>query len=204
MAFLAAIPAVLGSLATAGTAAATAGAAGAAATSGITLGSVLTATSGLLGAFGAVTSGIAGANAAKYQAGIANLNSLYANDNAARAQERSQSAQLEQDALTRAQIGQQEAIQSASGLGGRSQMLTRKASIELGRQDALRTIESGELEAYNFRNQSAAFKSEASVANSRASNSMLSGFLNAGNSLISAAGSLANPNRFSLTQRKAT
>jgi len=198
MAFLAAIPVMISSLA------ASVGAAGTAAAGAIGLtGSQLLAVAGTgLSAFGAIQSGMANSQAAKYQSQVATVNSMIANDNARRATERSQEAQLEQDTLTMGQLGEQEAAQSATGLGGRSQMLTRKAAITLGRQDALKTIASGEMDAYNFKNQANAFTAEAGAYSAKASNSMLGGFLSAGSSLISGASSINNPNRFNAYQRK--
>lgn len=193
MAFLAAIPAAIG----------IGGAAAGAATTGISFGQILSGFGTALSAFGAIQSGIAGANAASYQAQVAEFNAKIATDNARMARERSQEQQMEQDTLTLGQLGEQEAIQSATGLSGRSQMLTRKAAIQLGRQDALRVIKSGEMDAWNFENQASAARAESSAYSARASSSMLSGFLNAGSSLISGASALANPNKYNPYQRKA-
>lgn len=202
MAFLAAIPAVISSFAAAtGAATAAAGAAATAAT-GLTGAQLLTVAATGLSALGAIQGGMANSAAAKYQSQVSAVNAMIANDNAKRATERSQEAQLEQDTLTMAQLGEQEAAQSATGLSGRSQMLTRKAAITLGRQDALKTIAAGEIDAYNFKNQSNAFAAESGAYKAKASNSMLSGFLSAGSSLISGASSINNPNRFNPYQRK--
>lgn len=195
MAFLAAIPAALGSLVGSTTAAATAA-------TGLTGAQMLTGASALLSAGGSVFSGIANAQAASYQSAVSAVNARIAADNAAAARTRSQEAQLEQDTLTMAQLGEQEALQSATGLGGRSQMLTRKAAIALGRQDALKTIAAGEMDAYNYTNQSNAFIAESSAQRARAGNSMLSGFLSGATSLISGATAVRNPNRYDVTQRK--
>ena len=185
MAFLAAIPAAIGSLA-----------------GGITAGGLSTALtigSTALGVVGSLASASAQQSAANYQARIGMMNAQIAEENARRAQDRAQYAALEQDTMTMAQLGEQEAVQSASGLslGGRSQMLTRKAAIELGRMDALRVREAGDTEAYNYRVQAANQIAEASAQRAKGSNAMLAGYLNAGSSLISGATSLANPDRFS-------
>lgn len=194
MAFLASIP-VLGSLiTTAGTAAT--------ATTGLTAGQLLTGASTVLSAAGSLYTGAANAAAAKYQSGVAAVNAMIARDNAAAARQRSQEAQMEQDMLTLGQLGEQEALQSATGLGGRSQMLTRKASIELGRQDAMRIRNTGEMDAYNFENQARSFDAEAGMRKASASNSLLSGFLNATQSIVGGAASINNPNRFNALQRK--
>jgi hypothetical protein len=196
MAFLAAIPAAIsafaGSAATAATAA-----------TGLTGAQLLTGASALLSAGGSIFTGISNAQAANYQSEVSALNARIAADNAAAARTKSQEAQLEQDTLTMAQLGEQEALQSATGLGGRSQMLTRKAALTLGRQDALKTIATGEMDAYNFTNQSNAYAAESGAYKAKAGNSMLSGFLSGATSLVSGASSIANPNRYNAMQRKA-
>lgn len=195
MAVLAAIPAAIASFTSGAGAAATAA-------TGFTASQLFTGASGVLGAAGSIYSGISGAQAANYQSKVAEVNARIALDNAAAARTRSQEAQLEQDTLTMAQIGSQEALQSATGLGGRSQMLTRKSSIVLGRQDALKTIAKGETEAYNFTNQANAFSAEAEGYKAKAGNSMLSGFLKGATSFVGSAASINNPNRFNALQRK--
>lgn len=189
MAFLAAIPAALATFAS------SAGVA-------MTGAQMLTGASAIMGAAGSIFSGVANSQAAKYQSQVSAVNAMIATDNAAAARTRSQEAQLEQDTLTMAQLGEQEALQSATGLGGRSQMLTRKAAITLGRQDALKTIAGGEMDAYNFTNQANAFTAESGAYKAKASNSMLSGFLSGATSLVSGASQISNPNRFNVTQRK--
>lgn len=196
MAFLAALP-VIGSL-IGGAGAATAGAAatGAAAAAGIGSGltTALTIGSTALGVVGSLASASAQQSAANYQARIGMMNAQIAEDNARRATDRSQYEAMEQDTLTMAQLGEQVAAQSASGLslGGRSQMLTRKSAIELGRKDALKVREAGQREAENFRIQAANETANASANKAKGSNAMLAGYLNAGTSLISGARSLTS------------
>lgn len=136
---------------------------------------------------GSIMSGMATAAAAQEQARIAEMNAAIMQENSDRAIHRSQIEAQDQDALTLAMIGQQEALQSASGLSGRSQLLVRKSARELGRKDALNVRQAGEIEAYNYRVEGANQSASANVYRMQASNSMLSGFLGAAQSLIGAA-----------------
>src|SRR5688500_9818971 len=131
MAFLAAIPAAVGSLFSGG---------------GLSIGSAL-------GVAGSVISGIAAYQAGSCQNKVTKQNEQNAEDNAKRATESSQVEAQQHDALTAAAIGEQEAIQGASGLSltGRSQILTRKAAARLGRLDTLNVIQGGQVEAYGYR-----------------------------------------------------
>jgi hypothetical protein len=162
MAFLAAIPAALGGM-----------------FSGVTAG-------GALSAIGSVVSGIAGLSAGMYQANVAKMNQKVAEENAVRALDRSQEEQREQDMQTMAMIGQQEAVQSASGTTttGRSNLLTRRVAARLGRQDAANVREAGRMEAYGYNVDAANFGGEASMARRSGVNSLVSGFFDAGSSLI--------------------
>lgn len=142
MAFLAAIPAAIGSFV---------GSAG--------LGSILQ-----LG--GALVSGIGALGAANYQAQVAENNAMIAEENAAKASQQAQLQQIQSDREIAALMGQQEAVQSASGLNttGRSQVLTRRRTARIGRQDAVNIIEAGRTETRNFQQQAASFRGEAQMA----------------------------------------
>ena len=119
--------------------------------------------------------------ASNYQAMIADRQAKINEENAVRAQIASQQQQQENDNRTRALLGEQIAAQSASGLrlGGRSQMLTRKAAREIGRLDSLNIRHAGELEAYNWRVGAEDAAQSAAFARSTANNAMLEGFLGA-------------------------
>lgn len=178
MAFLAAIPAALGGL-FGGGAAAAGGAAAGAASGGLSFGNVL-------GAAGSILSGVSGLTAGIYQGKVAAMNAKIAEENAVRAFERSQQEQIDQDRQTAAMIGQQEAIQSASGTTttGRSNLLVRKAAARLGRQDAFNVREAGRMEAYGFNTDAANFRAQGAQARMGGFNSLLGGFIGAGQSLI--------------------
>lgn len=152
-------------------------------------------------ALGFVSSAFQGFTAyqsASYQAAIAELNQSIANDNAQRALERVQIEQQDQDAITLAMLGEQEAAQASSGLafGSRSFRLARKSAQELGRKDALNIRQAGEIEAYNYRTQAANFGAQAQFAKASGVNSLLGGFLGGIGSLVSGATKVRDPDRF--------
>ncbi len=187
MAFLAAIPAVLGSIG-----AATAGAASVAST----VGTVLSVGGSILGGISAMQQG-------NYQASVARQNASIAEENARRAVDRAQIQQQDTDRETAALIGTQESLQGASGLlvTGRSQMLTRKAAAEIGRQDALNVRQAGEVEAYGYKNEAASQIASASMARATGRMGLLSGFINAGTSLVNANNRVKNPERYTAGAR---
>lgn len=174
MAFLAAIPAAISSFV---------GGAGSA------LSSVAGVASGVLGAGTSILGGIAANNAAKAQEQIARNNAAIAEENAERASQSAQDQQIQSDNEIAAFVGQQKAQQSASGLStnSRSSMLTRRAAQRIGRQDALNTINQGRAETRNFQQQAADFKAEGNMAKAAGRNALISGFLNAGSSLVGSA-----------------
>lgn len=117
------------------------------------LSTLLTIASVGVGIAGVVASTSATIQANNYQAQIAERNRQLMEINAQRAVERASLAQQQQDEQTKALLGQQIAAQSASGLSlyGGSAMLTRKSARELGRMDAIRVKEAGDIEAFNYR-----------------------------------------------------
>lgn len=130
---------------------------------------------------------------AAYQASVAEMNKQIAEENARRAIEVSQVQQVDQDMISKALLGEQIAVQGASGLSlaGRSQMLTRKSAAELGRRDALNIRQEGELKKYafltdaaNFGAQSTLKQMESSAYSQGAGFALLSTFLGAGGSLL--------------------
>lgn len=153
----------------------------------------------VISAGSAVWQGVSGAQYANYQAQVADMNRRIALDNANRAIERSQVEQVDQDMQTLAMLGEQQAEQSASGLslGSRSFRLTRKSARDLGRLDALNVRQAGELEAYAYKTDAANFKASASAARVQGRNSLVSGFLGAGQSLVSGAMKVKDARRFS-------
>lgn len=133
----------------------------------------------------------------RYQSAIAEANQKVANQNAGIALERSSQEAQDQDALTLAAIGEQLAVQSASGLStsSRSSMMTRKSTRQLGRKDSLNVAHAGRLQANQYLTQGQNFGMQAEAANLQAQGSLLEGMMTAG-SLIGDASSVRNKNRF--------
>lgn len=150
---------------------------------------ILSVVGTLASAGGALIGGMAAQNAAKYQNQVAQMNAKIAEDNAKRAIERSQIEQQDQDMMTRAELGQQEALQAASGLSleGGSQMLTRKSAAMLGRRDALNVRQGGELEKYNYLTQAANARAEGELAKAKGKSALVGSYFNAFGSLASGA-----------------
>lgn len=147
---------------------------------------ILTVASIGLGVAGAAVNTSATIASNNYQSQVLQRNKELMELNAQRAIESSAQEQLKQDQMTRALIGEQLATQSASGLklGGKSQMLTRKAARELGRLDALNIRHAGEVEAYNFRQMAADASQEIQFRQQSNGYAMLSGFLDAGSAVV--------------------
>lgn len=142
---------------------------------------------GVVSAVGSLVSGLAAMQAANYQAAVAKANAKVAEDNASRAQHRAQIMAQDQDALTLAMLGEQEAAQSATGVdvGGPSARLARKSAAELGRKDALNVRQDGEIEAYNFKVDAMNARSEGQLARMRGRSAMIGGVFNAASGLLS-------------------
>lgn len=138
--------------------------------------------------------GISGYQMGSYQAQVAEMNKKIAEENARRAIERSQVEQQSQDALTLAMLGEQEAVQSASGLSVNSKSFkdTRRAARILGRMDALNVRQAGEIEAYNYRTDAANFGAQSGIHRAEGRNALLSSFLDVGKSLVGGAKTTGN------------
>jgi hypothetical protein len=126
-------------------------------------------------------------SANNYQKQVAQRNKALALENARRAETQAQADQLAQDMKTRELLGQQIATQSASGLklGGRSQMLTRKAARELGRMDALNVRREGDVTRWNYEQIANDEASKIKQYNSANGFALLSGFLDAAGAGVS-------------------
>lgn len=153
---------------------------------------------GILGVLGSVVSTISGIGEAQYRASVADMNAQIARENANRAIERSQVEQQDQDAKSLALLGEQEAVQSASGLSltGKSFVLTRKSARELARRDALNVIQGGQIEAYNYKVEAANQEAQAGADRAAGTAGLLEGFLGATKSLVGMSSSLNDPNRY--------
>lgn len=156
--------------------------------SSLGLGTALSVGSTVLGTVSAI-------GAANYQGKVAANNARIAEQNAVQASERSQNEQLEADRETAALLGEQEAIQGASGLTGASQLRTRRSAQRLGRQDAENIRLGGDREIQNFRQQAENFRAEGRAAKAQRAGAILGGAFDIGSSLISGAKGSRNANR---------
>lgn len=149
---------------------------------------------------GTIISTSAAMQANKYQQQVLARQAAQMEENAGRATQAAQVNQQQQDMQTRALIGEQVAAQSASGLklGGKSQMLTRKAARELGRMDALNIRQAGDVEAYNFRMIAQDKFDELKFTKGQAGSILLSGFLDAASAGITGLRGLPKSNLDSL------
>jgi hypothetical protein len=140
----------------------------------------------MLAAVGAIASGVIGMAQASYQGQVAKMNASIAKDNAKRVMQRSQVQEQDQGNLTAAMLGTQEAAQSASGLdlNSTTSRRIRKASAILGRKDVLNVRQDAEIEKYNYLTQAANFEGDAKSSQIGGIGSLLSGFINAGGSLV--------------------
>jgi hypothetical protein len=149
-----------------------------------------------------VVSGVLGFVQSSYQAQVAKMNEEIAEENARRARERAAIEAEDSDRETGALIGEQTALQGASGLAvtGKSQVATRRSARQLGRLDTLRIIQAGDVEHYNFKVDAANFKAERKAAKLTGISNLVGGFLGAAgatpSSLIGSSRSTANAGRF--------
>lgn len=154
---------------------------------GAALGSGASAIGTALSAVGSIVGTISAISQAQYQAAVAKNNSIIAKNNAMLASEQSQSQQQQADQKARALMGEQEAIQAASGLTGRSQQLTRNSARRISRIDAMNIREAGAHDIQNFLQQSENYSAEAANATKSIGATLLSGFLDVGQTLIGGA-----------------
>lgn len=122
----------------------------------ITIGTILGVASAGVSTVGAISS-------ANYREQVALRNAQLAEENSERSTTRAQVEAQDQDALTLAALGEQLASQGASGLsiGSKSFGAARRNTRTLGRLDALRIRQAGDLEAYNYKVDAANFRAEA-------------------------------------------
>jgi multidrug efflux pump subunit AcrA (membrane-fusion protein) len=132
----------------------------------------------ILGAVGAIYSGIAQMQAANYQAAIANMNAQFAEQKARDAIERAADEEQRHRMKTAQIVGAQMAAFGSNGVdvGFGSPLDTILDTVKLGELDALEIRRNGELEAYDFRVQKFNFLAEAEMAKSKATSALIGGF----------------------------
>lgn len=143
----------------------------------------------LLGAAGTVLSGVTAMQQARYQAKVAENNAKIAEENAQLASQTAQQEAMQNDEEIATFIGQQEAIQSASGLStsGKSQVLTRRAAARIGRQDSENIRRQGEYNVRGLQQEAANFRSDAKAAKASGTAALVGGILGGASSLVGSA-----------------
>lgn len=157
---------------------------------GVGIGTALQVGGSLLGIASAV-------GAANYQAQVAKNNAQIAEQNAQLSSTQAQEQQQQNDQQVAALVGEQEAIQGASGLTGASQLRTRRSTQRLGRIDSFNIRAQGDQNIRNARQQAENFRGEAAVAKSNGLASIFSGGLDIASSLVGGSVSTRGANRIS-------
>ena len=139
-----------------------------------------------LGVTGALQQGYANAQADKYNAALATMNSVQAARNASMAAEAGSSQAGIQSMKARAEVGSIKTNQAAGNVdvNSGSAVDTRVSADELGKLDALQIRSNATKEAYGYQVQSTNFKNEASLDKFAASHELTAGWLNSASTLI--------------------
>lgn len=160
----------------------------------VTLTMIATVASGLVSAAGAVMQGQAAQQQADYQSAVARNNQQIANNYATMEMQKGAADAENQDRKTRAVVGNQLAVEGASGLDVNSGSLVdiRQSSAELGKLDSLTTFNNAEKSAYGDKVKATNFAADAQLATMKGDNAMLAGYIGAGSSLLGAASSFGS------------
>ena len=149
----------------------------------------LTAVGTAVSAVGGIVGTISQMNAASYQAAVAERNAELMDQNARREVQRAQSEVQDQSEVAREQIGQLVAAQSASGISMMtgSPLTRRRGAERLAQRDSARIRSDANVQAERMQQQATDFRGEAGMARARRSNTLLSGVLGTGSTLIGGA-----------------
>lgn len=153
----------------------------------------LNALGGAVGTVGALKSAQAQASAAKYNSAVASVNAQQALKNAGLSSAEGSVQAMDQSLRTRAAVGETLANQAASGLdvNSGSAPQVRQSEAEIGETDALRIRSNATKEAYGYQIQAASQGAESALQKSEASADLISGYVNAGSTLLGSAGTAA-------------
>lgn len=144
---------------------------------------------GVVSALGSVVGTIGAISQARYQQQVAKTNAKVAENNAQIAARKSQSEAEINDQQVKAMIGQQMAVQAASGLStsSGSPLRVRESTRRIGRQDTRRIREAGAYDVQNYLQQSNNFTAEAQAAGQNAMLAGIGGALGTVSSVVGAA-----------------
>lgn len=154
----------------------------------------------VIDAVGQVTQAIAQKKAAEVQAQVSDTNAVIADQAAKRAIAVGQVNQQEQDLATKALVGQQFAVQGASGVEVNvgSPVQARMAAKRLGRLDALRIRQNAGLEAKAYRVAAYGYRTDADLLRQTGRSAIAGGVIGAGGSLLTGAARAASGNYITL------
>lgn len=149
----------------------------------------LTALGGATGAYGAIQSANAQANADKYNAQVAQINQSQAQTNARIAGQAGAEQAAMTERRTRAEVGQEIANEAASGIDVNkgSALDVRASSSELGELDALTVRSNAAREAYGYQTQATSFQNQGQLDTFAAKNAEKAGGINAAGTFLGAA-----------------
>lgn len=162
------------------------------------LGSIGSGTLGLLGAgvsaVGAIAGGIAQRNMNNYQAEVAANNAKIAQQNATAAEQAGQEQAAAQSRKSAAMAGQILATQAANNVdvNSGSAVDVQVSQRETGKLDTANTLRNAEMQAYGYRTQSTNYEAQAALDRKAASNAPISAMLGATGGFLGSASSLSS------------
>lgn len=136
--------------------------------------------------------GQASANAARYQAQVADNNAILAQQKAQQETAAGEQRAANEALKTRAQVGAIKAAQGASGVdvNDGSAVDVRSSAAELGQLNALTTRANAENQAYGYQTAATSYEAQADLDRSRASSAISGANAGAWGSLLSGASSV--------------
>lgn len=149
--------------------------------------------SAVIGGIGAIQQSQASASAAGFNAKVAAQNAQIATQNANYSGAEGEQNIAASGAKTRAQIGATIANQGASGVdvNSGSAVNVRESEAKLGMLNALNIRSQAARQAYGYETQASGFEGQSRLDRSEQSNDKVSGYLNAGATVLGGAGSAA-------------
>ena len=146
----------------------------------------------LIGATGSLVSGAATANAADYQAAVANNNALTAGRNAANAV---QSGEVQAENKSRQGAERQASIKASTAANGvdvnsGSAVTTQEGAREVAQTDTATTMHNALLTAYGYRQQQTGFQAESQLDKTKGEDAEIGSDLSAAGSLVGNANSI--------------
>lgn len=155
---------------------------------------IATIGSAAIGTMGAIQQGNAAKASADYNAQVQNNNAKISLQNATFAGQKGAAAAEAESMKTRAKVGAITANQGASGvdIGSGSSVDVRSSASEMGELSAINIRSNAAREAYGYQTDAAGDKAQAQLDKAEGRNAQTAGYMNAGKTILGAAGSAAN------------